>query len=228
MKKGLTLFIFSFFIISQLISQNEKALEHGVLLSSRIDSDDNFKFDINGFGIESGYFILNHLSERISISLDFRLAYSQRDQKYDNAVSPMQLSYSLDTIRLVRNGEINYKNLSLSIPVKFRFKLSQDNPIFLLAGTNPYINIWTNAEDNYDEIEFDRINNLILSEKIGEKGRIKQKFVSTDLILIGFGYKKNKIMADVYFSAGAVNLNHDFIQGLDKFSIVFNIYYKLN
>jgi len=229
MKKALPLIFCSFFILSQLIAQNEDpSIEYGILLSARIDSDDNFKFEHKGFGIESGFFILNSLGEKISMSIDFRLAYSQRDQAYENAISPLQMFNSLDTIRILRSGILNYKSLSLSLPIKFRFKILQDQPFFLLAGINPYLKLWARVDDNYDEIELDRINNIVLSERLGVNDEIKQNFFNKDLILAGFGFQKNKIIADIYFSGGGVDFDDDFFGGFDKFSIVFNLYYRLN
>ena len=64
------------FLVGQLNAQSNEPIniEHGVLFSPRIDSDDDFKFNVKGFGIEGGYYFLKKLGKRGMISLDFRLS----------------------------------------------------------------------------------------------------------------------------------------------------------
>lgn len=52
-------------------------------------------------------------------------------------------------------------------------------------------------------------------------------FYNTDLLLAGFGGKKNKLILDVYFSAGSTNFDNYFIMGMDKLSIVLNACYRI-
>jgi hypothetical protein len=221
------LLMFTIFQINAQTKDSRK-IEHGILFSPRIDSDDDFTFKIKGFGVEGGYYLLKKVGKRGMISLDFRLAYAQSEREYMNAVNMEDFSFFADTIITIRTGTVYYKNLSLSIPIKYRYQFSEKIPIFFMVGFNPYFNLSNNTTWKYDEFEYDRIIDMNISENRNQEETLEQNFYSQDIILAGFGYKKDKLMFDIYFSGGSINFDNDFIKGMDKLSIVLNAYYRLN
>lgn len=230
MTKKLLLVIFIITSSHQLFSQIKEvsSIDHGILFSPRLDSDDDFKFKIKGFGFEGGYYLSKKIGKRGSISIDFRLAYSQSERNYMNLIK-IEDSYTFftDTISTLRATRIDYKNISLALPIKYRHQLFNKIPIFLVIGINPYFSLSSDIINNYDEIEFDNINQENISEIKGLREEINQKFYSLDFLLAGIGYKKNKMMFDIYFSGGNAKFDNEYLRGIDKLSIVFNIYYSL-
>lgn len=217
-------------LIFQINAQNEEPnnIEHGVLLSSRLDSDDDFTFKVKGFGIEGGYYLLKKLGKKGMISLDFRLAFAQSERNYINAVDQDEFFSFNDTVITRRTGMVNYKNLSLSIPIKYRYQFSEKAPFILLIGLNPYFNLSNNTKWEFDEFEYNTSTETNISENRNQEEKLKQSFYSRDFILAGIGYKKSKLMFDIYFSGGTTYFKNDFIKGMDKLSIVLSAHYRLN
>jgi len=143
------------------------------------------------------------------ISLDFRLAYAQSERSYTTIVAIDDLFPVMDTINTQRTGIANYRNLSLSIPIKYRHLLSEKVPIFILLGFNPYFNLLNHTIWKFDEFEYNTNTEMIVSEINNQEETLEQSFFSHDLILAGFGYKKDKLMFDIYFSGGGTNFNND-------------------
>ena len=207
---------------------NPNSFEHGLVVCARIDSDDDFNFNIKGFGIEGGYYISKGIGKRGELSIDFRLAYSKSTRSYQNIGQLDEVQYLInDSILTLRNGIVFYNNISLSTPIKYRFHLGKQGFVFLLAGYNPYFSLANNSTWEYDEVEYDRKNDIIVSEIINQEEELVQKFYSSDLFA-GIGFKKDNAMIELYFSAGAINFKNDFINAAEKISLVLNFYYRIN
>ncbi|MEZ5059230.1 MAG: hypothetical protein R2879_19515 [Saprospiraceae bacterium] len=220
----------SLFIAVQIFAQTaeSKKIEQGILISSRLDSDDDFAFDVKGSGFETGYYFLKKLGRRGMLSIDARLAYSQSIRNFNGVIDINDFRNFRDSLYTSRTGAVDYENLSLSLPIKYRHLISEKVPVFFLVGFNPYFNLWNNSIWQFDEFENNSISNMIVSENLNQEEELKQKFYSRDLILAGFGYKKNKLMFDIYFSGGSTFFDSNFVSGFDKLSFVFNVYYQLN
>lgn len=229
MKRSLpiALFVVIFF---QLTAQTNpfKNIENGILFSSRLDSDDDFAFNVKGAGFEAGYYFLKKVGKRGMFSLDVRLAYSQSVRNFMGVIEQSEFRNFRDSIYTTRTGTVDYGNLSLSLPIKYRHLVSEKVPVFFLVGFNPYFNIWNNTTWQFDEYEYNRSTDTNISENLNQEEELVQKFYSRDLILAGFGYKKGWLMCDIYFSGGSTNFDSNFISGFDKLSFVFNIYCQLN
>lgn len=222
-----TIFFFLLFTTLQLNAQiaNLLDLEQGIVLSTRIDGDD-FKLN-KGYGVEGGYYFLKKWGKKGTISVDFRSAYAQNETEINRGISGY-FSFQ-DTVLTLISGVVNYKNLSISIPIKYRFQLSEQIPVFLLAGFNVYFNLFNSSNWKYREIQYDQINKVDLSETNDMEESLQHEFCSKDIIPIGFGYKKNNLMLDVYLSMGDIHFDNNGPPGaINRFSIVLNAYYKLN
>lgn len=68
---------------------------------------------------------------------------------------------------------------------------------------------------------------MVLSEKVGEE-KMRQNIYSRDLLLAGFGYRKENLMFDIYFSGGGESFKGNYFRGWSKLSIVASLYYRLN
>lgn len=224
------LLLLNILLTTTVIAQNEdiKGFETGFLFSSRMDSDDDFKFNIKGYGIEGGYYILKEVGRKGMLSLDMRLAYSSSERNKENVARIGDvLTFPLPQIITQRTGILDYKNISLSLPIKYRYKFSNQIPIFLMVGFNPYINLVNFSKWRFTEFEYDTVNEEIIGEIKNEEEEIRQKLFSRDLILAGLGYKGERVMFDIYFSGGTIEFDNAFTNGADKLSIVINVYYKL-
>ena len=229
--KKLIFSILLLFLILQVNGQQDVSpkIEQGVLFSSRLDSDDDFDFKVNGFGIEGGYYFLKNWGRRGMISIDLRLAYSQSERSYMNLVEHDDFyTIFFDTIQTRLTGTIKYKNVSLALPIKYRYRLSADGPVFLLIGFNPYVSLFSNSNLKYDLVEYNTVTKMNVSETKNLEDDVRQCTYSQDLMLAGFGYKKDKLMFDVYFSGGSTRLDHGFLGFMDKLSVVCNAYYRLH
>lgn len=232
--KEIIIFLFMLFFVFHNAKGQEEIftnIEHGVLFSPRLDSDDNLAFDVNGFGIEGGYYFLKKVGKYGSISIDVRLAYARSDRFYKNAGSFDDFALFTafpDSIRTQRTGTVNYRNLSLSIPIKYRYHITEKSPIFLLVGFNPYFNLLDRTKWKFDEVEYDFNKDIVVSEIKNQEENLNQRSFSRDLLLAGFGYTKSNIMFDIYFSGGTTSFDHNYIRGMDKLSLVFNFYYRIN
>lgn len=229
MKKS-TIFLFLLFAIFQVNAQSSifQNIEQGVLLSTRIDADDDFDFGIKGYGVEGGYYFLKKWGKRNSISIDFRLAYGQSERNYINLLKDLSFNPFRDTVTTTITGTFFYKNLSLAIPIKYRYHFSERFPVYGLVGFSTYLSIYNNSKWRFKETEFDWINQVTVSETAYQEENLQQKFYANDFFMLGFGYKKNKCMIDIYAGFGWVKIDHYFVDFLSKFSIVLNAYYKLN
>lgn len=202
-------------------------IDHGIVLSSRIDSDDNLRFQIKGYGVEVGYYGLKKIGRKSSIGLDLRLVYSQSERSYENVgkiVDPILIS--TNPIMNLRSGIVKYSDLSIAIPIKYRYQFFEDIPLYGLLGINPYFSISNNSKWNFTDKLYDRVNDVVLSESEGEE-QFEQRLLSNDILLAGLGYRNGNIMLEVYFSRGNIRINNDFIMGMDKTSFVINMYYRL-
>ena len=213
-------------INAQELESNSK-IEQGILFGSRIDSDDDFTFKIKGFGFETGYYFFKRIGKRSFLSIDLRIAYAQSERYFDNIIKLSDLFLDLESIRTQRTGLVKYKNFSLAIPIKFRYQISEKTPLLLLIGFNPYFNLANFSNWAFDEIDYDPQNDVIISEVQNQESDLTQSFFSTDLILAGFGFRKNNLMVDLYFSGGNINIDNNFINGMDKLSINLSVHYRL-
>ena len=202
-------------------------LEHGLLISSRIDSDDDFSFNIKGFGLEGGYYFLKQLGKKGMISLDVRLAYARSERYYFNILDQRAFFQAGDMVITQRSGTVNYQNISLAIPIKYRYLIKEDAPIFLLLGFSPYFSLSNQSKWRFDEFERNVVSDMIITENRDQEETLKQSLYSHDLILAGLGFKSGNLMWDIYFSGGSTNFDNDFITFMDKLSIVLNVYYRL-
>ena len=231
-KKYLHQLILPFFLLFLIVHVHAQELEtskieHGMLLSTRMDSDDDFSFKVKGYGVEGGYYFLKNLGRRGMISLDLRIAYGRSERDYVNLVEHNDFFILPDTIQTRLTGTAHYQNVSLALPIKFRYRLSAGGPVFLLVGFNPYFNLISNTSINYDLVEYNTVTKMNISAMTNLEGNIKQRLYSQDIMLAGIGYKKDNWMFDLYFSGGSTYFDHPFIGFMDKLSVVLNAYYKL-
>ena len=75
----------------------------------------------------------------------------------------------LNTTYTTRSGIVKYKNLSLSLPIKYRHLISNKTPLYLLVGLNPYFSLINNAKWNFDEFEYDSTTDTYMLEKRNQK-----------------------------------------------------------
>jgi hypothetical protein len=188
-------------------------MEFGFLLCGRLDSDDDFKFDIKGLGIEAGVYFLKEISQKSMLSVDLRLAYAKSDRTYFNIID-QNLIFSMSDTIIRRNGKAKYRNLSFSIPIKYRYKISNSIPMILSIGLNGYFNLIDNTNWSYDEFEYDTINRVNISELLDQEESINQKLFNYDF-LIGTGIKSEKLMVEINLSLGSIGQTNDFIMGMD-------------
>jgi hypothetical protein len=204
-----------------------KPIEHGVLFGVSADSNNKLNSGFQGYGIEGGYYFLKRLSKRGMLSIDIRLAYAQNEKKFVNVIKQDGFFSFTDTVT-TRTGIIDYKNLSIAFPIRYRFQLSHKLPLFLLAGINPYFSFKNSTTWNFDEFEYDLGNNIAISSIRNQEESLKQSNFNNSTLSLGFGYKKDKLMFDLYLSAGTVSFDNDFVTGSNKTSIVLNAYYQLH
>lgn len=218
------------FVVFQMKAQEVDVikLEHGFTINTSIDSDDDFTFKVKGFGVEGGYYFLKKLGNGGMISVDFRLAYAQSERHYYHSNNIPSISVIRDTITTLRNGIVKYKNISLSIPLKYRYQFSKKVPIHIMVGFNPYFNFLNFSVWKYDEFEYNRVTDMNVSDLRPDEEVLKQKFYSRDLIITGLGYIKDKLMFEIYFSGGTTFFDNEYIKGMDKLSINLNAYYRLD
>ena len=218
-----------FFTIFPIYAQPDTSFtsEQGIVLSPRLDSDDDFRFKVKGYGLEGGYYFLRNLGSRGMLSIEVRLAYGQTERDYKNLHERSDF-FSFDTIQTLLTGTATYKNVSLALPIKYRFRLKKEGRVFLLAGFNPYFNLYNKTKLTYSLAEFNRITRMVISETTGFEEEVMQRVYARDLILLGVGFKKDRLMFDIYYSGGSTFFNHPFLAFHDKLSIVLNGYYRLN
>ncbi|MEM9857466.1 MAG: outer membrane beta-barrel protein [Bacteroidota bacterium] len=228
--KKITLYIILLLTCHMVLAQSDKSfeLEHGLTLGTRLDSDEDFAFQVNGYGFEGGYYFLKKIGKRGMISIDVRLAYAQSERVFKNVID-LNTSFTLaDSILTRRSGQMNYRSLSLALPIRYRYQLSEKVPVFLLVGFNPYFNLSNNTTWFFDEFEYNRNTNMDISANRNQEEKVKHRLYSRDFIMAGVGYKKDRLMVDVYLSRGSAFLDNDFVRGVDKISVVLNAYYRLN
>ncbi len=207
-------------------TENSNSFEHGLVLCPRLDSDEDLKFKIKGFGLEGGYFFAKRISKRGELSIDFRLVYSSSSRRYERVVNINEFSIGIDSIAFLRTGVVSYRNFSLAMPIKYRFYLGKPGPVFLLAGYSPYFNLVNDSKWRFEEIEYDTENNITLSVKKDQKEELVQKIFSSE-VFAGFGYKKDKLRFEFIFSAGSTNFDNDYINAAGRFSMMLNFYHRL-
>ena len=226
MKKILILLALSLLMIKSYSQEsNQKKSEFGGLFSTRIDSRHYSDFEVNGFGVEGGVYYLDKFGKKGMLSIEFRLAYAHSNHEYENAIRLYEFRNNEHT---TRTGPVRYRNLALSLPIKYRYQINKKSPWYVLIGFSPNFNLINSSEWTFDEFEYNRTADTFTLMKRDQTENLDQRFYSSDILLLGFGYKFEKMMFDINFSGGAMQFDNEFIMGMGKLSLVFNTYYELD
>ena len=214
-------------LLASLPSLAQSQLEQGVLASIRYDYDNLFDVQkFRGFGIEGGYYFLKKFEKRGILSLDIRLAYAHSEGDTKNSIEyPSSLP---DPLIRKRAGTVVYNNLSIALPIRYRWRFKPSGSVYLMIGYSPIFNIYNHSEWLYNEFEIDTTTDTILSEKSSQKSTLKQRFYTSESSA-GLGFIKNKQTYELSFNSGSMNIdNKNYPSFLWKKSIGFNFYQKLD
>lgn len=200
----------------------------GISVAARADSGWPSRFP-GGFGLEAGYFLMRHFDSRHSLSADLRIAYAKNKAQYENAGDFINTSIWLEPnpVFSLRTGSVGHQNVALALPLRYRFRLKQNGGLFLMGGFAVNLNLWNRSHWQFDESKLEWNTQTILSEETGLEEFLKARSVSTDNLLLGAGFMKNKFVFDLYFSSGITRFRSDYISGLERLSLVMNVSYRL-
>ena len=208
--------------IIQVSAQSEKInkIEHGLIISTKLISNRNFA---EGFGIDLGYFASRKVGNKGIISVDLRFGYAHVNNHYENAGS---INDAFSQITTIRTGIVNYKNISLEIPLKYRWQFKKDGPLYLMIGYNPFFNLHNKTNWNFDEYDYDRTTFISTLKLSNQNEELNQSIYGKEY-LIGFGYKNDKLMLELNIGSRGNFYGHRYINRMSAYSIGLSGYYYL-
>ncbi len=197
----------------------------GLVLSSSLVPESSRTVPGPGWSAEVGYFRQFRISKRSSISIEARLRYAKLSDSFSNG--GVDFALIEDTIDLY-DIDLRYQSLSVSVPIKYRYKHFDNFPLYAMIGVNGNFRIWddinyTFEKYDYDWRSFDRLDLL----EIGS-GEAKQEFYNYDLLLAGIGYLTDRLMIEAYFRGGNIGFKDDeLVGGIDNVGFAVSLYYGL-
>ena len=196
-----------------------KKIEHGLSLSTKLDME-------NGYGLGVGYYFLKPLFKKSLLSIDLNLYSTQFNRDYENVID-INSFISLEPGVITRTGRLEYSEISVQVPLKYRFKFKAQGSFFAYTGLNLNYTIRHSSIWNFVETSTIEETDEIINEISGQEEVMNSSNLSAGLF-IGIGYRKNKLMIEIGIESIRKNVNNAFLFSLDQRLVSLNLYYRIS
>lgn len=181
--------------------------------------------DLSGLGIEFGGSASKIIGKQTWLTIDTRLSYTRATEILFDFVDDN--AFNDDTYD-VRRGPLDLQTVSFHLPIRVHAQLFKKAPIFVFMGLSPRLNLWGEAQWEYDVSEYNRNTDSYTFKAAGEREQLRLQVIETGIVA-GAGYRGQRWILEAMLVSRSINLyDSDFIGGTSFPLATLNIGYRLD